>query len=512
MNATTSPRQIFRCKGYVLYSIIVSLGGFLNGYDTGSIGAVTEMPSFKTTIRDLSPTMQGFTVALIMLMGAVPGILAGGLADRFGHLRIVISGALTFTIGAALQAGSRTLSTFLVGRALAGIGQGLWITNVSVYITEIAPSAQRGKLVSIAQFMAAVGICSGYFTCYGSIHIGSDLSFRLPFILQAVVSLGFALSCLYLPMSPRWLLANGHRAEALDAIECLEIPRAEAEKDILGPRQQSDISKLGVAKAFFIIFRQEYRARTMLAFFVLGAIQLCGIDGVLYYAPVLFAQAGLPEGTASFLASGVSAILMLLISIPAFLYADRWGRRASIITGGILLSSCMFIIGGLYASNVVHAHAGAGRWLVIILIFAFALSYCATWGVAGKIYASEIQPPQTRATTNSVAQGLNFFTNWLVAFSTPIFLAHSSYGAYFLFGGISLLSVTILAMHMPETRGYSLEYIQGGFQALATDSQGERRRIRKFLSAPVLPDPELSHTNYIGQPATGVMRIELTIV
>ena len=126
------------------------------------------------------------------------------------------------------------------------------------------------------------------------------------------------------------------------------------------------------------------------------------------YAPILFAQAGLSSSTASFLASGVSAILMLAISIPAFLFADKWGRRASIITGGVGLSGCMFVIGSLYATNSVHAESGSGRWFVILLIFVFALVYCATWGIVGKIYASEIQPVQTRAAANSVAQGLNF--------------------------------------------------------------------------------------------------------
>lgn len=128
----------------------------------------------------------------------------------------------------------------------------------------------------------------------------------------------------------------------------------------------------------------------------------------MQYAPILFAQAGLPSGTASFLASGVSAILMLVVSVPAFVYADSWGRRTSVITGGIALSTCMFIIGSLYASSSVQNNTGAGRWLVIVLIFIFALTYAATWGVVGKIYASEIQPAQTRAAANSAAQGLNF--------------------------------------------------------------------------------------------------------
>ena len=43
-----------------------------------------------------------------------------------------------------------------------------------------------------------------------------------------------------------------------------------------------------------------------------------------------------------------------------------------------------------------------------MLVFVFALTYCSTWAIVGKIYASEIQPVQTRAAANSVAQGLGF--------------------------------------------------------------------------------------------------------
>ena len=126
------------------------------------------------------------------------------------------------------------------------------------------------------------------------------------------------------------------------------------------------------------------------------------------YAPTLFAQAGLPGSTASFLASGVSAILMFLISIPAFLTVDKFGRRTIVIWGGLLLMFCVLVIGCLYASNNVIRGKGAGRWVVIVLIFVFALAYVSTWGIVGKIYASEIQPAHNRATANALAQALNF--------------------------------------------------------------------------------------------------------
>ena len=90
------------------------------------------MPAFEKTFGDLSPAMQGFTVSFVMLMGAVPAFFAGRLADRYGHVRVVMTGALVFTLGAVLQAAASWLPMLLIGRAFAGWGQGLWLTNVSV--------------------------------------------------------------------------------------------------------------------------------------------------------------------------------------------------------------------------------------------------------------------------------------------------------------------------------------------------------------------------------------------
>jgi MFS family permease len=149
------------------------------------------------------------------------------------------------------------------------------------YITEIAPSARRGTLVSMPQLMAALGVCTGYFTCYITIRLSSSFSFRTPFIIQAIFGTLLAVTCLYLPSSPRWLLLNNRREEALIALERLDIPRAEAEKDILRPVATNEQSTLKMRDCTQI-FGKEYAGRTMLGLFILGMVQLCGIDGVLY--------------------------------------------------------------------------------------------------------------------------------------------------------------------------------------------------------------------------------------
>lgn len=74
------------------------------------------MPSFRATIAFLTPTMRGLTVSFLLMMGVVPSLFAGLLADKYGHMRIVLAGAVSFTIGATLEAGAINFAMLLVGR------------------------------------------------------------------------------------------------------------------------------------------------------------------------------------------------------------------------------------------------------------------------------------------------------------------------------------------------------------------------------------------------------------
>lgn len=192
---------------------------------------------------------------------------------------------------------------------------------------------------------------------------------------------------------------------------------------------------------------------------------------------MLFQQAGLASSQASFLASGVSALVIFGATIPALIWADQWGRRQSTIYGGIALSITMFLIGALYASGSVHGSFGAGRWVVIVTIYVFAVIYSSTWGVGIKIYAAEIQPQRTRASATSLAHGSNWAANFLVALTTPILLSKSSYGAYFLFGGCSILTAIVCALFMPETKGRSLNEIEEAFKKRSPRSSNLSSRV-----------------------------------
>ncbi|EED23523.1 MFS sugar transporter, putative [Talaromyces stipitatus ATCC 10500] len=479
---------------YVLASILCSFGGVLFGMDTGVIGPVTIMHSYIASFGFVSSTVHGLIVSSILIPAAISSFFAGKVADILGRPKGISLGAFIFGLGAALEAGAAHLSMFIVGRCIEGIGEGLYLGTLVVYICEISPPSKRGPLTSTPQLLITLGLCVGFFVCYGSATVNSSLSWRLPFAILSALALSFSLASLWLPPSPRWLSLRGRTAEAIATWDILGVSHAEREKieiaegilEIANPEeashpQTSQGTNLEERRknSIWELFSHDVRARTLLAAFMMGMQQLSGIDGVLYYAPLLFQQAGLTSSEASLLASGVSAVAIFSVTIPALIWADGWGRRHSTIYGGIGLGIIMFLIGSLYASNTVHGTYGAGRWLVIVSIYLFAMLYSLSWGVGIKIYAAEIQPQRTRAAATSLAHGSNWIANFLVALTTPMLLASSTFGAYFLFGGCSVLTAVVCAVFMPETRGRSLEEIEEAFKRTSA-SKRLARAVQKF--------------------------------
>ncbi|KAJ5953541.1 hypothetical protein N7454_000437 [Penicillium verhagenii] len=461
-------RYLQKPPNYVLACMLCSANGLLFGMDTGIIGPVTDMTDFKAVFGgSQSATIHGLIVSSILIPAAFSSLFAGHLADRLGRAMGISIGCFIFGMGAAIEASAVKLGMFIAGRVIEGLGEGLFLGNLVVYICEISPTKHRGPLTTGPQLVITAGIFLGYFTCYGSSrHIESSFSWRTPFILLASLAMILSVaSLLLLPPSPRWLAMKGRHVEASAAWEKLGVDYKEHEKvDLQESSPDDGASKQGTMDKMLDIFSKDVRSRTILAVFMMAAQQLSGIDGVLYYAPLLFQQAGLTSSSASFFASGISALVIFVATIPGTLYADKWGRKSSIIYGGIGLAVTMFVIGSLYAGNAVHTTTGAGRWVVIVFIYLFAVIYSMTWAVSVKIFAAEVNPQRCRAATATLAHSSNWLANFVVALVTPILLAKSSYGAYFLFGGCSIATAGVAAVFMHETKGKSLEEIEETFK------------------------------------------------
>ncbi|KAL5360943.1 general substrate transporter [Aspergillus floccosus] len=458
-----SPTQkVFLIAGHV------SLAGLLYGLDTGSIGPITQMRQFDSTIGRLSSTQQGIYVACILLSSAVSSLASGHVSDRISRKYGILLGGLIFLVGTVISAASPYFASLIVARLITGIGMGQSISVVTVYLVEIAPADVRGVAACALQFAVVFGIMTGYFIAFGTQNMPGSMAWRTPFIIQAAVAAIFAMGMVLLPFSPRWLVQVGRVEDAQRVLHKLRTASAAASE--LEEIQQSLISDSQEKTASFAeIFQRKYIGRTSLGVFLMSFQQLTGIDAVLYYAPMLFKQAGFTSQKSAFLSSGVTGIVMLVCTIPAQIWVDRWGRRMPLIIGGAAMAGCFIVIGSLYArfghatADTVILSSTAAQWTIIVLIYIFVSNFSWSWAVVGKIYASEIIPTRLRAKVCAVELLANWIVNFVVTFTAPLFLRSSPSGPYFLYGFSTVVAVAVCVL-MPETKGRSLESIERLFE------------------------------------------------
>ncbi|KAJ8080529.1 hypothetical protein PM082_017362 [Marasmius tenuissimus] len=488
--------RIFRPREFPIYvwaTLFTAIGGFLWGYDTGSIGPISVMPQFEEQFGVLSPTTQGLLISCILIAASLTSTLSGPLSDRISRTYTIATGGAVYTIGSAIGASAMGLPQLFIGRCIAGVGEGLFISSITVYVTEISPPSSRGRLSTTVQLFNTIGTMTGYFTCYGSVNIQGSMSWRLPLAIQGAFSLLMAIGTPFFPHSPRWLIHVGRHREAEVAHAKLGLQVPESKKEEVGAPGVMDAprieSRREVWKHIKEMFAKDVRGRTMLGVFLMGIQQCSGIDAVLYYAPVLFGQAGLSSKTASFLASGVSGILMVVLTAVALVFQDKWTRRAPMIGGGLCIGGAMTLIGILYASRANEVPAG--RWSIIVLIYLFVASFVSTWAIACRIVCSEIQPSRTRASAASLGQCSNWVVNTVIAFVTPLFLARTTSGPYFFFGGCTFFGVLVCVIFLPETKGLDLETIDKGFVETPLQSALRKRLLRRRNVFENDPDIEL---------------------
>lgn len=153
-----------KIPNYIWCTAFTGLGGFCFGFDTGSIGPITVMSQFRHHFfgnGQIDPTVQGLIVSSILLTASMASLVSGPLSNRISRTRTIALGAIVFAVGSAIACSAGALPQLFVGRCIAGVGEGLFLSVITVYAVEIAPTSSRGRLGSAIQLFITAGIALG---------------------------------------------------------------------------------------------------------------------------------------------------------------------------------------------------------------------------------------------------------------------------------------------------------------------------------------------------------------
>jgi len=428
------------------WSLTSALAGFLFGFDTVVISGAEQTIQH---LWGLSPGMHGIAMGAA-LYGTVLGSLIGSWpADRFGRRATLLAIGVLFLISAVGCGVAPNVEIFIAARLIGGIGIGISTVAAPLYISEIAPPAQRGRLAAMFQFNIVLGIVIAFASNALLARVGPD-AWRWMLGVAAVPSLVYTLMCLGLPESPRWLLTRkGDRAAALRVLSQVmrgaNPAQVEAAADAIVAASAEQTRHAG-------FWTWRLRVPILLAFLVAFFNQLSGINAILYFAPRIFAMTGLAPQAALLQSVGIGVTNLVFTFVGLWLI-DRLGRRTLLFIGsiGYLLS-----LGGCAWAFFTHHES-----LVPAFIFAFIAAHAVGQGTVIWVLISEIFPNRYRAAGQSLGSATHWVFAALLTTVFPLMVGAWQPGFIFLFfcGMMALQLVWVLTM-VPETKGVPLEEIQ----------------------------------------------------
>ncbi len=424
-----------------LWSISAALGGFLFGFDTAVISGAEQ------TLQKLwnsTPAEHGLTVS-IALIGTVIGSLIGGIpADKYGRKKTLYLVAVLYLVSALGSALAFDWYSFLVFRFVGGVGVGISSVVAPMYISEISPANNRGRLVALFQFNIVLGILISYLSNF--LIAGTfEEDWRWMLGVEAVPAILFLISIFAIPESPRWLITKKNNVAA--ARPTLEVI-AEGDVDVLVAQIQS--AQTNVASSFSRLFGGSFTRPVTLAILIAMFNQLSGINAIIYYAPRVFEMAGL--GTESALLSSAGIGLVNLISTMVGLtLIDKYGRKTLMFVGSLGLIAALALASEAFFSE----RTGIA---VPVYLFVFIAFFAFSQGAVIWVFISEIFPNTVRAH----GQALGSFTHWImaaiIAYIFPYFAQTFGGGTTFAFFAVMMvLQLLFVVKMMPETKGKSLE-------------------------------------------------------
>lgn len=429
------------------WAITSALGGFLFGFDTAVISGGEQNIQYMWELSDI---MTGQMVAMA-LYGTIIGAIFGGVpAQKYGRKLSLIGIAALFLISAAGSALAPEIYSLMFFRFIGGLSIGASSVVAPMYISEIAPAGQRGKLTAMFQFNIVLGILIAYFSNY-LIGSGDVESWRWMLGIEVVPAAFFLVMVFTLPESPRWLIVAKNRVE--EARKTLAIINPDTVEESIRSIRESDTHP-GRAAKIREFFTKRYSFPIMLAFLFAFFNQVSGINAIIYFAPRIFDLTGMGAEAALLSSVGVG-VVNLVFTMLGLLLIDRFGRRFLMYIG-----SFGYIVSLSAISWAFFTETFTGL-LVPSLIFLFIASHAIGQGAVIWVFISEIFPNAVRSFGNSLGSSTHWVFAALIAGNFVYIESIFGGGPIFAFFAFMMfLQLLFVWKVMPETKNITLEEME----------------------------------------------------
>jgi len=430
----------------LLIAVTAATLGVICGYDLSNIaGALLFITNdFSLTVRkqELLTTM--------VVIGEICGALSGGfLANAIGRKRSMMLVAGGYAVFSLLGAAAVSMPWLMTARMLLGMTIGLSATVTPVFIAESAPARLRGSLLVTYQVATILGIIGGYLSAFALADSGS---WRWMLGLAAVPALLVLPLLATMPDTARWYLFKNRVDDARKALLRVESNR-DVEEELA---EIADAMREERGGSILEMLRLPYLRATA---FVVGLgffAELSGINGIIYYSPLLFEAMGFQGNFALLVLPALVQLASLAAVLVSLLLVDRLGRRPILLSG-----IAAMILGDAVLIGVFAAKSSAVSGLGYLGLLLFTMGFTFGFGALIWVYAGESFPAHLRSLGSSAMLTANLTANALVA-AVFLTMLHALGGAgmFGVFGLLAIAGFVLVYRFAPETKGRQLEDIR----------------------------------------------------
>ncbi|MBD8168996.1 sugar porter family MFS transporter [Erwinia persicina] len=438
--------------------LVATMGALAFGYDTGIISGALPYMSAPAAQGGLGLTSftEGLVASSLVFGAALGSFLSGFFSDKFGRRLTLRSLAVLFVLGSLGTALAPSVPVMVAMRFLLGIAVGGGSATVPVFIAEIAGPKLRAPLVSRNELMIVTGQLVAYVaSTLLSYLLHDEHLWRYMLAIAMIPGLLLFIGTFFVPASPHWLVAEGRLKEAKNILKYLRETPREVRKEMNEMKKQARKAERGPDVRTLI--REKWVLRLLLTGTGLGfVIQFTGVNGFMYYTPIILKSTGLGTSAAiaATIGNGVVSVLATCVGIWA---VSRFPRRKMLMTGLFFVIAAQVLL-GLVMTLVPVGLTQSYLALGLILLFLFFMQMCISpvyW-----LLMSELFPMQLRGALTGTAVSMQWIFNAVVAFGFPPLMAFAGSNVFFIFAIINIGSLAFVAFMLPETRGKSLEEIE----------------------------------------------------